>query len=106
MAAVLGALQLDDDQICVAINRQQINPPLAVIPLGEFFRNHKGFRGDHVDLSLQQSLEVGAFAYFLVRESGLVENFELTIRKFVNSYKNILPTVELERAATREIALR
>ena len=61
MPPVPGTLELYDDEIGMLVNAQEVYPALAVVPVVELFGNDQGIRRDHIDLPLQQLLEMFPF---------------------------------------------
>ena len=72
MAAVVGALELDDHQVGLVVDAQQVDAPPRVFPLAELLGDDEGVRGDHVNAVAQQALQVGALAQAGLAEGRLV----------------------------------
>lgn len=50
VAAVIGSLEFNDNQICLWINCEQIDTTPAVIPVAKFLRQHIEFITQHIYL--------------------------------------------------------
>jgi hypothetical protein len=62
-----------DDQVRVAIEAQQIDPPARFLPLAKLLVDDQGVRRDHVDVLAEQALQVGAFPHAGGAEGRLSE---------------------------------
>ncbi|MCC9654577.1 hypothetical protein [Rhodopirellula halodulae] len=93
MSAVFGSLQFDNDQVCVSVNSQQVDPPTRIIPLPKLFTDNQGVGRDYVNLFPQQTLKVsslsdphiakgslGDLAYFVIAKLK-DRHTDLTVRK-------------------------
>src|SRR5262249_35805919 len=58
IAAILGALELDDDEICLLVNAEQVNSSCAVDPSVKLLADHHQAWIKRLNLIAQQSLKV------------------------------------------------
>lgn len=58
----LGALELHDDKVRVLVEREQIDPPTAVVPIAELLGEHHRVGTDDGDVRAEQALKIGSFA--------------------------------------------
>jgi hypothetical protein len=56
--AILRSLELDHDEIGVAVNSEQIDSPLALVPFAEFLGNDQRVRRDYLNLLHEETLEI------------------------------------------------
>lgn len=70
VASILRALQLDDDQVGPAVDREQVDAALAVLPVAELLRDHQQVVGEDADLLAEHALEVLPLLDALLREGG------------------------------------
>lgn len=82
MPAVVGPLQLDDNEVCLRIDGEQIDSAAAVVPIAELLGEHVEVVAQHVDLRAQQSLEVIALAHLEIGERSSAERTEGVGRHF------------------------
>ena len=69
MAAIVGVLEFNHDEICVGVDAQQVNPPGAVEPVSELFGDYHEALVNHVDLHAQEPLDILASIFGI--EGGL-----------------------------------
>jgi len=86
VAPVLGALQLDDHQPGLLVDRQEIDPALAVVPLGELLREDVQFISQDLNLRPEEPLDVGSLPDSHVGEGLLRDGSERAVGHFVEGH--------------------
>ena len=70
MAAIIISLQFDHDEVRRAVNAQEIDAALRVLPLGELLSDHEDIVGDDRDVGPQKALKIAPLLHALLRERG------------------------------------
>ncbi len=87
MAAVLGPLELDDDQVRIGVYAEKINAPAAVHPFAKFLGDDQQPLPEHVDVIPQESLNAAPFIDSLGAERRHFDSPQLSILDLENRHR-------------------
>ena len=69
MPAGLVTLELNHDEVGVAVDAQQVDAAAGLVPVGELLGDHQHAGGDDLDLVAEQPLQLAALADAVVAEA-------------------------------------
>ena len=90
LTAVVCALQLDDDELPVAVDGQKVHTPPGVLSLAELLRDDKEVLVEHVNPVPQKPLQILPLAKAQGRKGGWLPHFEARIRDFVEGHRHVI----------------
>src|SRR5262249_1056454 len=68
VACVFCPFEFDDHEVCILIESEQVNSPLAVLPVAKLLRDHHSVWSNDPDFATEKPLKVGSFTNFLLNK--------------------------------------